>query len=72
MSKVVAFRVALSILSGRVDVGELGCSAREALGIGFDPKTSIAARNESLEIVENCVAQVILGGPDGCVGEIGR
>ena len=65
MSGVESFKAALSVLSGRVDVCDLSYSARKSLGILFDPKTSIVARGEALECVENRIAQVILAGSGG-------
>lgn len=62
MSESLAFRAALSVLSGRVDVCDLPSSSKKSLGIGFDPKNSIQARNSALECVECCLAQVLLSG----------
>lgn len=61
MSGVLAFQASLSVLSGRVDVCDLKSAEKKALGIGFDPKNSIQARNAALQCVECCVAQVVLG-----------
>lgn len=55
------FLIALSILSGRVDVCDLSGAERHAVGIHFDPKGSVALRNEALILIEGIVAKRIQG-----------
>lgn len=61
-----AFRAALSVLSGRVDVCDLGSVDRRALGITFDPKDSVEVRDRALRLVEQCIEDVVFSGePNG-------
>lgn len=64
--KLNAFRAALSVVSGRVDVGELSSAQRSELGIDFDPKNSVAERDAALRQVEQCLEDVVfLGDANG-------
>ena len=60
--KLNAFRAALSVMSGRVDVGELSSAQRSELGIEFDPKNSVRDRDAALRCVEQSVEDVVFLG----------
>ena len=56
-----ALVAALSVMSGRVDVCDLPTHQKEALGIDFDPKNSIALNSEALMLIEDFVYCMIMG-----------